>query len=124
MNNPSMMWGMGNPYAAQAMMAANMAYQNSMMMAMSTAGSQYGGATPGVGAGEQRATSPMLPPPQMMMPPPMMSPGMGYPGFNSPMMPPWGGMMMPPPPSTLNMPPTGGRNAGDGAVGGQGNGGK
>lgn len=104
---------MGNPYAAQAMMAANMAYQNSLYMAMSAAGSQYGGGGGGVTPGDAggRATSPMMPPP--MMPPPMMSPAsaymmpgmnMGYPGY------PWG--MPPPPPPPMMMPAPGGPNGG------------
>jgi hypothetical protein len=103
--NPSMMWGMPNPYAAQAMMAANMAYQNSLYMAMSAAGSQYGGGTPGVGGDPaQRAASPMMMPPMMspasyMMPPQMPGMNMGYPGY------PWG--MPPAPPSVMMPAPTG-----------------
>lgn len=57
-----------NPYAQQqAMMAAQMAYQNSMYMAMSAAGSQVGtpdlGGPPTMGRGgfDARSTSPMLP---------------------------------------------------------------
>lgn len=68
---PSMYWPAPpmNPYAQQqAMMAAQMAYQNSMYMAMSAAGSQVGtpdvSGNPNMGNGfDARSASPMMPMP-------------------------------------------------------------
>jgi CCR4-NOT transcriptional complex subunit CAF120 len=73
---PGMYWPAPpmNPYAQQqAMMAAQMAYQNSIYMAMSAAGSQVG--TPNLDVGpptnnnfDARSASPMMPMAPMSMP--------------------------------------------------------
>jgi len=107
-----------NPYAQQqAMMAAQMAYQSSMYMAMSAAGSQVGtpdvgGNPPGGNGFDGRSMSPMMSPPGMggaAGANPYMSMYGGYapslPGGGGGMMSPGGGMFGPG--AMMGMPPMG-----------------